>query len=230
MKEPLEHFYSIVGFDSSTIREIVPGEKYVSIMLKNGRMGVCSTLRLSVTKKDTRFSSPDLAYVPHRIVYNAYLNATLNYSVSPENQKDIFDHIDFSRKESVVMVGNFRPLVHKFRENGFPLSVFDRIEDDPALLPYERISEYLATAKTVILTSTTLFNNTFTGIMEQTHEDCTVFMLGPSSILHHDLKKYKNISGIYGMLFGLFDFRVSGVIRAGHGTQSFLKYAKKVNI
>lgn len=230
MKEPLEHFYSVFGFDSSIVREIVPGLKYASVMLRNGRMGVCSTLRSSITNEDIHFKEPDLTYLPHRIIYNAYLNASLNYRIVPEDHKDIFDHIDFSRKESVVMVGNFRPLIKKFRTHGFPLVVFDRIEDDLGLLPYDQQSKHLALAKTVVLTSTTLFNNTFSELVEQTGEDCNIFMLGPSSILHPDLKKYKNIAGIYGMLFGLFDFRVSEVIRGGHGTQSFLKYAKKVNI
>jgi len=55
-------------------------------------------------------------------------------------------------------------------------------------------------------------------------------MLGPSSILHPEMKRYKNIKQIYGAVFEPNDERVINVIKQGHGTRTFLPFGKKVYI
>jgi len=230
MKEPLHHFYARYGIDKKLIHQVSTGTKYISIMLKNGQIGVCSTLNQAFTPDQLKFDQPDLDNPAHRIFYNAYLNASLNYQVKIEDTKDIFFHIDFSRKNNIVMIGNFRPLVKKFKDAGIHLTVFDRVEYDDYLIPVDQMELYLSKARTVILTSTTIFNGTFEDTILHSAETCDVFLLGPSSILHPDMKSYRNIKKVYGAIFKLFDERILNVIAEGHGTQSFLKFGKKVNI
>ena len=44
MQEPLEYFFEKYGIDLQNIKHIVCGTKYVAVELKNGQIGVCSTL------------------------------------------------------------------------------------------------------------------------------------------------------------------------------------------
>lgn len=230
MGDPLQHYYSILGYEKPLIKRMVAGTKYVGIMLTNGQIGVCSTLNKVVSVETLMFEKPDLSVSSHRMLYNAYINAHLNYSSDFEDKKDIFQHIDFSEKSKIVMVGYFRPVVKKFLDAGIDLSVFDLIEKDDILLPLDQLNYYLGQAATVILTSTSIANGSFVDILTETSSECEVFLLGPSSILHWEMMNYRNIKKIYGAVFDLNDHRILDIIADGNGTQTFLKYGEKVNI
>jgi len=228
--DPLLHFHDLFGFDKGLIQRLSAGEKYVGVMLKTGEIGVCSTLNTHVEKGDLEVEYPDMGRPAQRILYNAYLNARLNYNIAYEDDKDIFKHIDFSVREKVVMIGFFRPLVKKFRESGFDLTIFDFLEQDEVLTPLKEMNSFLATARTVILTSTSISNGTMNNVLAHTSPSCDVFLLGPSSILHPDMRRYPNIRKVYGAVFEPYDHHILDIISQGHGTRSFLKYGKKVNI
>ncbi|MFC2104742.1 hypothetical protein ACFLS4_05275, partial [Bacteroidota bacterium] len=79
MQEPIEYFFEKYGIDLQCINQIVCGEKYVAVILKNGRIGLCSTLDYYVNIDISDIRIPDLKNVQHRIVLNAYFNAIYNY-------------------------------------------------------------------------------------------------------------------------------------------------------
>jgi len=226
--KPLTYFYEHEGYEPSEIKEIVIGEKYAGIMLRNGNIGVCARLGTVISEEDSRFNSPDLSNPAHRIIYNAYLNAKLNYLQSFSDEKDIFDHIDFSEKQRIVMIGYFKPLVNKFIQKEIELKIFDRAQHDDILLNYELMEDYLSKKASVILTSTTISNGTFHSIIQNVHEDSEVFMLGPSSILHSHMLSYGKIKMIYGAVFKKEDTKILDLIREGHGTRYFLPFGRKV--
>ena len=87
MTEPLNHFNKIFPFDKNHIKKIVIGEKYVGIMLKNGQIGVCSTLKNHVIFDLNNPPQIDLNDLNHRIIYIAYVNALLNYHNHVMSQK-----------------------------------------------------------------------------------------------------------------------------------------------
>jgi uncharacterized protein (DUF4213/DUF364 family) len=232
MIEPLFFFYNnIVGFDKSEIKKIAIGAKYVAVLLNNGNIGVCATLGVEVSVEQARFKQPDLLDPYHRIIYNAYLNAKLNYKNSYNAEKDIFDQIDFSPKENIVMVGYFEPLVKKFQEAQIELAIFDKvIIKDEMLIALELMDEYLAEARKVILTSTTIAHATFDSIIHQTSADCDILILGPSSILDPHMLNYRNVKNIFGAVFEKNDHRILKVIQNGKGTKTFLPFGSKVYI
>ncbi len=172
----------------------------------------------------------DLKNQSHRIAYNAYLNARFNYKNKYKSSLDIFDHIDFGKKANIIMVGYFKPLVEKFVSNGIVLHIFDKVEKDDILSPISKMYDYVKKASTLIITSTSIFNNTFLNIIQRTNQNCDIFLLGPSSILHPDMKHYKNIKQVYGAIFEPNDERIIKVIEQGHGTRTFLPFGKKVYI
>lgn len=229
-EEPLHYFYRKEGFKKENIQSISVGEKYTAILLKNGNIGLCANLQIDVPANVLLNEDLDLTNLAHRIAYNAYLNATFNYANEYESSLDIFDHINFSKKTNIVMVGYFKPLVQKFVAKEINLHIFDKVEKDDILSPIKKMDQYVKNASTLIITSTTIYNNTFLDVIKHTQPGCDVFMLGPSSILHPDMKCYKNIKQIYGAVFETNDDRVLKTIEQDHGTRTFLPFGKKVYI
>lgn len=229
-EEPLHHFYKTDGFKNDNIQSITVGKKYTAVVLKNGNIGVCANLQNIVPSNIFENEELDLNNYSHRITYNAYLNAMFNYSVEYGSSLDIFDHIDFVKKDKIVMVGFFKPLVQKFVSSGINLHIFDKVDTNDILVPIEKMAAYLKEASTLVLTSTTVFNNTFLEIIDHTNQDCEIYLLGPSSILHPDMKRYRNIKQVYGAVFEPNDERIINTIKDGHGTRTFLPFGKKVYI
>jgi uncharacterized protein (DUF4213/DUF364 family) len=230
-EEPLKYCYKKYGFDVSKVKRVVAGEKYLGLMLNDGRIGVCATLRRGVgidCVNDKSF--PELDNPDHRLVYTAYLNALLNYNSDYNDEKDIFDFVNFENYKKVVMIGDFKPLVKKFQDVGLSVSVFDLFSDSESVIPIEQRAGYLSRADSVILTATTVFNNTFIDMMESVKDGCDVFVLGPTAILDKEMKENWKIKAIFGTVFEINDHRILEIIADDYGTRHFQKFGKKVYI
>ncbi|MBT3423032.1 MAG: hypothetical protein HN691_18320 [Bacteroidetes bacterium] len=225
MLEPIQHFYQKEGFQIDNIKNITIGQKYVAVEIMNGNIGVCATLNHSVK---TDFTKLDLTDNSYRIVLNAYYNALLNYNNNYEDSFDIFDKIDFHQAGNVVMVGYFKSLVQKFEEENISLSIFDLYDESDKIVAIEKQQEYIAKSDTLILSSTSIFNQTFFDLVNSTPPNCHVYLLGPSSLLHPDMFKFKNISVLFGSLFQNNKDKLIDIIKQGEGTPSFSKYMQKV--
>lgn len=228
-KEPLALLIEKYGYDCQTIEHIVSGNRYTAVLLANGHIGVCANLgnKVSPVIPDLKSAPPDLSQIPHRIIYTAYLNAWHNYHGFDSSKDDIWDVLDFTKEQRIVMVGLFKPIVRKFEEAGIPLEIFDMIKTDTRLTEMNRQKDILKQADAVILTSTSVFNGTFLETVNVTPEGCNVYLLGPSSIMVPELLQYKNIKMIFGATFEKNDTRVLDVIENHGGTRQFLKFGAK---
>jgi len=228
-KEPLSLFMDLYGYDYQAIDHIVSGNKYTAVLLKNGHIGVCANLGNKVFPAipELKTASPDLSQIPHRIIYTAYLNACHNYHGFESKEDDIWDVLNFKKEQRIVMVGLFKPIVKKFEKAGIPLEIFDIIKTDSRLTEMDEQENILNQADAVILTATSVFNNTFLDTVNATPEGCHVYMLGPSSIMVPEMLQYKNIKMIFGATFEKNDTRVLDVIKNHGGTRQFLKFGGK---
>ena len=228
MKEPLTHFVEKHSFDISNIERIVCGLKYSAVILKNGNIGVCSNLFKTVYVKIDDLKTVDLSNIKHRIILNAYYNGLLNYENNYNKTVDIFDEIDFKSYKNIIMIGLFKPLLKSFKKKKINISVFDLIKENRELISIDKEMNYINKADSIILSATTISNRTFMNIINNTQENCDIFLLGPSSIMNEDMLSYKNIKGIFGSIFKKNDERVLDVIEKGYGTRKFLRFGKKV--
>lgn len=229
MKEPLEFLYDKYGANPDNVKELICGSRYFTLMLNDGRIGVCATLEQPYSIEVNILAKPDFKNIAHRIVLNAYYNAFINSPDKTYKNGDIFNIINFKKYSNIVMIGLFRPLVKKFANSNIPLSVFDRMEKESPVLPDEFQSEYISKSDALILTATTIFNGTFLDIVEQTN-NCDIFILGPSAVLYNDLLKYKNVKAIFGSVFKNNDTEILQIIKEGYGTRVFSVRADKVYI
>lgn len=228
MQEPLVYFFEKYGVDLKSVNQIVCGEKYVAVVLKNGKIGVCATLNnyVNIDVKDLRF--PNLQNIQHRIVLNAYYNAVFNYQNNYDSKLDIFDKIDFKKYNKIVMIGFFRSLVQKFENERIDLKIFDKAEKDDKLTDMsDQISE-IKKADALIISSTTVFNNTFLELINATKENCAIYTLGPSTILNKEMFQYRNIKLLFGATFEPNDVNTLKIIEQGGGTKQFLPFMDKV--
>lgn len=231
MKEPLKHFYQRYGFQRNDILKIVVGEKYLAILLIDGRIGVCATLFNEIPGNTSILSDLNLSDIGHRVLYTAYLNAKLNYQNIYADQKDIFNVIDFQKYDELVMIGYFRPLAEKLRNENIPFTIFDLTKDEEEVLPIDQQRDFISKADGIILTATSIFNNTFIEIVENSlNEKCDIFLLGPSAILSEEMLKYQNVKHVFGFIFDEHDDRVLQIIESGGGTRTFNKFGAKVYI
>lgn len=228
MQEPLEYFFEKTGIDIQNIQDIVCGEKYVAVVLRNGKIGVCATLDnyVNVDIRDLRF--PDLKDIRHRIVLNAYFNADYNYNNQYDTTIDVFDKIDFKKYSKIVMIGFFRSLVEKFENEKIDLTIFDKAVNDDKLTNMSEQLDEIAKADALILSSTSVFNNTFLDLINATNDNCDIYTLGPSTILNNEMFNYRNIKLLFGSVFEPNDVNTLKIIQNGGGTKQFLPFMNKV--
>ena len=128
------------------------------------------------------------------------------------------------------MVGNFKPVVKRFQKARIPLFIFDKKEDEEILQEMKHQMQYIQKADAIILTATSMFNQSFMELIENSAENAPIYILGPSAIMHPDMKTYRNVEMIFGSVYESYDERVLDVIRADLGTRYFSPFSRKVFI
>jgi len=228
ISDPIIYFYHKFGFDPSSIKELVHGAKYVGILLQNGQIGVCVTIGRQLSGEIHK--EINLNNIEHRIILNAYFNAKLNYSIEYKGEMDICEAVDFKQFQNIVMVGNFKSIVKRFKQSDIPFTVFDKEEDDLPFTPMKKQLDYIKKADAIILTGTSIYNATFEELLRNSNTNCNIFLLGPSCILHPDIKVFRNVKGVFGSVFERNDNRVLETIKLGFGTKHFSQFSRKVYI
>ena len=99
---------------------------------------------------------------------------------------DAFDATHIHHRDKVVVVGAFVPFLKELKRRGQPFLV---LEQDPATLkadelpffrPAEQAAEILPDADVVLITGSTLVNNTLEGLLALTRPDARVTVVGPT--------------------------------------------------
>jgi uncharacterized protein (DUF4213/DUF364 family) len=88
----------------------------------------------------------------------------------------------------------------------------------------------LNSADSVIITGTAIFNRTFSELVSLTDDECDIFLLGPSNILHADMFKYRNLKMVFGSVFERYDAEIMVMLREGYSARQFLRERNKVYI
>ena len=108
------------------------------------------------------------------------------------------------------------------------ITVFDNLITKPGIIDPEKQQEFIRKAEAVVLTGTSVFNHTFSTVMDWTKAGCDIFVLGPSTILHPDMFLYGDINVLFGALFEKNDTNPLDIIEQGKGTRDFLPFMRKV--
>lgn len=197
----LKSFFKLNFPDIGQIKKLVFGKRHIGVLLNNNQLGTCATLGNVLLAKKEDLLQPDFDNLSHRALLIAYYNACYNYNYKLIGKSDITDILDFSHYKKVVMIGYFRTLVVKLDALNIPLYVFDLEDIEERLTDMKLQGTYLTQAEAVIVTATTLLNNTLDRIVEQTNKNCDIFLLGPTSIMNSHFFKLRNLKYIFGSVF-----------------------------
>lgn len=225
--DSLQLLYNINKPDISIISKICFGERQLAVMLINSNLGTCTTLGNHLFAKKKDLLQPDFSNISHRALLIAYYSAFYNYSIVGENQGDILDVVNFNLYQNIVMIGYFRTLAEKIDSMQIPLIIFDLASNEERLTKINKQDEHLGKADAIILTATTLYNNTFDKIMSKVNSDSDVFLLGPTSVLCQDLFYHKNVKYIFGAVFNETE-KVLKTIEEGGGIKDIRSLMKKI--
>ncbi len=226
--DPIRFLTESRGIEISFVKEYIIGERYVVVILENGNLGLAANI-INVKNFDFRkCKNFDFENTVHRLFLLAYFNAILNNVSGKFSEGDIFDIINFSEYKNIVMVGYSVPMYKKLTERNCIPYVFDNNSDADLVIKQNLMPEYLKNADSVILTGTSIINNTFTEIIEMLDTKCDVFLIGPSVPLSDIILNVRNIRGIFGTKFKTGDKNIISLIKQNEGTNCLKKYGKKL--
>lgn len=224
----LHQLFAKYPFNQANLTEILFGDNHCAIRLANGNIGVCSTLGTKLIADVSILSNPDFNCIEHRIIVNAWVNANANYTLKPNGVGNIFDAIDFSKYENIVMIGYFESLANKFNDKGIDVSIFDLDSVEKPVESIENQREYLSKADAVVLTATSIFNMTYEKVLVESNPNADIFVLGPSTPVDILMFSDSRVKILFGTQFNKDDLRVLEIIRLGGAAKTFLPLAKKV--
>ena len=226
----LQQLYQKHPFKPNNLGRLICGAKHCGVELRNGNIGICSTLGVAIDEDINILANPNFSRIGHRILLNAWVNACANYSIPASGDGDVFDVVDFCQYQSIVMIGFFGSLSAKFQKAGIPITIFDLDPTDKPVAPIGTQHFHLAKADAVILTATSISNMTFAELMDNVSANADVFVLGPSTTLDRAMFKYPQVKALFGSRFTLFDNGSLDLINSGGGTKCILPFIKKVYI
>lgn len=159
----------------------------------------------------------------------ATINA-LNFQTAtslPEQSENqlLLENLGIGPGTRIAMVGLFKPLVRLFEKQGAEVEVHDigkQIGDKKSF--YEKLKNW---AEVVIVTSTSLLNNTTEKILEQIGVEARTVLMGPSTPLVSEA--FASLPVHY--LAGTLPENIAGTFRAvrhGTGTPIIQKFGRKV--
>ncbi|UCD78314.1 MAG: DUF364 domain-containing protein [Desulfobacterales bacterium] len=159
----------------------------------------------------------------------ALINA-LNYRAAIELPEDadnaiMFEKFRIDKGRQVAMVGYFGPLVRNFEKQGISLEILDisrglgKKEDF-----YKKLANW---ANVLLLTSTSILNNSTEEILANVGEKVNTVMLGPSTPLVADAFSHLPVHMLAGTV-PIEQEKTLKAIRHGMGTPVLHRYSRKV--
>ncbi|HPI15670.1 MAG TPA: DUF364 domain-containing protein [Spirochaetota bacterium] len=226
------------------ITRAVLGLGYNAIRLENGNVGLsanivrerqggCSVFKEAGTISGSRAGDVlklgERGDLMSRSICLAVLNALTNTAESGE-EGEVFDLVRVEEGDRVVMVGLIEPVAAMLKRKGCEVSVYeDRpvghpMVEDPANLPAR-----CAGADIIIITGTSLINDSFDEIMSHASRAREVVLMGPSTPMRARAFAGTPVSRLAGSRVTDPDLSFT-IVMEGGGTRELLRHGAMVKI
>lgn len=194
-KDPLQELHEHYGFHPDYIKNYSSGSLYNFTETQNNEYGIASTLN---SKPINIPATIDFNSLSHRSLYTAYLNALINTRCNCKDSNDLISEMNIDASEKIVMIGYFRPIINIFKNSIRNLSIFDDQNDDLIVLPSSLKNEKIKHADVLIITATSIINNSFCKEISLLSKNSRIYILGPSSIMSDYFKTEHKVVKIFG--------------------------------
>ncbi|MCK9225077.1 MAG: DUF364 domain-containing protein [Candidatus Muirbacterium halophilum] len=229
--------------EKSIIESIVVGVGYCFVKLTDGRSGIAYSY-FEYKKGCTFFGDntdfEGLAAInllkflenTNTLVKSlgfACLNALNDANLTSQENGDIVNFLDLNPSSEIFMIGFFGPIVNFIKKAGVKsISILDKskkVGDSDDF--YAEFAN--AENPVLLLTSTSLLNDTFHGILEKIPKNTKICMVGPSTVMDTEIMKEYGINVLSGMK--VIDAEgVQKAIKLGGGTPIIKEYCSKLTI
>lgn len=149
---------------------------------------------------------------------------------------DPLDNIEFPDDAYVVVVGALVPYLKKLKRRGRPFGILEKdtrtLKPDelPFYVPPEKANEAIAKANWLIITGTTLINNTLEDILSFSKPGAEIIVVGPTASMLPDAFFSRGVKAIGGVKVTDADKLLDILVEAGSGYHFYGKSAERLVI
>lgn len=145
-------------------------------------------------------------------------------------QSDILDLLPVGSDDAVGMIGYFGPLVDPIRKRARILHIFERKPiPDLGVLPDSAAGDVLPQCRVVVLSATTLLNQTVDGLLDCCKAAREIAILGPSTPFLPEPFRKRGVTILSGVQV-VDTARVLRVVSEAGGTRNFGRAVRKLTV
>jgi hypothetical protein len=160
----------------------------------------------------------------------ATINALADQRAYHSSQEDITDLLHIRRSERVGIVGHIEPIVQKIKQRSNECFVFDEAKSGMnGIRDVSQEVDILPRCDVVILSATSLLNNTFDSLLEMSSHAREICIMGPSTPLLPEFFQERGVTLLAGRQIIDAD-KILQIISEAGGTKRFGGVTKKINL
>jgi len=220
------------------IQQVVLGLGYVAVLLENGSVGLSANIMHNQHKNCTVFKGagslkgssvgdvfslhekPD--FLPRSICLAA-LNALINVEGCGYDG-DVFDEITVNAGDRVAMIGLIEPVAVMLKKKGCEVSLYEhRPVDHPLKKDQNTMGAMCRQADIIIITATSLINNTFSDIVKLAGHARDVILMGPSTPVSQQAFETTPVTCLAGSQVTDQE-KALDIVMEGGGTQALFRH------
>ncbi len=149
----------------------------------------------------------------------ATINALMNRETPDMTRANVADALNLQRQDTFGMVGAFGPILMQIRSLTDKIFVFEKeVEDGSGYYPSEEIPQYLPSCDVIVLTATSLINQTIDSVLEHCRGAREVCLVGPSTPMCPAVFSRHGISLLAGSIVIRPDLALE-IVSQGGGTR-----------
>jgi uncharacterized protein (DUF4213/DUF364 family) len=146
------------------------------------------------------------------------------------SEGDLLDVLALTKDDRVGMVGYFGPLVPVIKQRAGELIIFEEnMERADGLCTGSSAAEILPSCSVVIITATSIINQSFEHIAAAASASRSKAVLGPSTPLVPEIFRSYGVTHLSGSI-GIDPTEILRVVSEGGGTRFFMKWSQKINL
>lgn len=228
-----------------TVVDVRIGLGYSAVLLDDGSLGLAYSLKsgafhcCEISEKPGELGGnawdlARLALAP-RGMDSAVGVATVNAAVNPRaeaEQGDVLEFLKLQPNDKIGMVGYFRPLVPKLREE-HELLIFERAPEraaqDDEVRPDWAAEKMLPTVDVAIITGTAIINKTIDHLLDLAANAREIAVVGPSTTLAPDVFAKRGVTLLCGIVVEDAE-KALRIVSQGGGARNLTKAARKVTV
>ena len=213
-----------------TVKDACLGLGYTAVQLSDDTCGACFTFRNDLGPKcgvipeaGTLIGQSAETLIEKAMSINlaeaslgvATINAVLNESFTGGN--NAIDEMDIRPEDTLGLIGNFVPILKKFKDKVKEVYVFERVLTDDYLIPDWAEEIYLPKCDVVVITGVTFINKTLDHILEMSHNAKEIVIMGPSTCMAPEILKEHGVTLLAGSRVADAESLMKTVAQGGGG-------------